>query len=41
MLSIILSFKTKNSIIPFGVTIAESDNPIEWERMEGELTRII
>ena len=29
--SIILSFKPKNSIIPLGVTIAESDNIIEWK----------
>ena len=31
----------KNSIIPLGVNIAESDNLIEWKRIEGELTRII
>ena len=31
----------KNSIIPLGVTIAESDNLIEWKRIEGELTLII
>ena len=41
IVSIILSFKPKNSIIPLGVTIAESDNLIESKRIEGELTRII
>ena len=28
-------FNSKNSIIPLGVTIAESDNLIEWKRIEG------
>ena len=31
----------KNCIISLGVTIAESDNLIEWKIIEGELTRII